>query len=353
MANRYGRNLDQDEAPDDFGRPPAPGAPDTGNVPAPGAPGTPVPNRPGYVYNEQGQPVKPGDPVPGMPGQVYNSAGGMEPRGTTPTTPTTPGGTTPTTPTGTPEERFRAVMKGLPSTPTNLKAKEKELEAAGFKVLTNAAGVAGKIQFTDGGKTIIKDVIEKAGLGGQPDREAWVWYGDEGGADGAEFDDDFFDVNLPAPDAYTAPARPGYLQGEYKPPTWDEKFIAPDENTLYQDPGVKARLAAAQKGFERSAAAKGTLLSGGSQVALGRQQQEIAANEYGAAFGRAFDTYRQKYGQFQDQAAASFGARGLNENAYQSDVANALNQYGTRYRTYRDAVDDRFRIAELGKPGAP
>ena len=83
-------------------------------------------------------------------------------------------------------------------------------------------------------------------------------------------------------------------------------------------------------------------------MALGRQQQELAANEYSNAFGRAYDTYQQRYGQFQDKLTASAGARGINENAYQTDVTNKLNQYGNRYNVWRDAKDDQFRLADLG-----
>lgn len=167
---------------------------------------------------------------------------------------------------------------------------------------------------------------------------------DQGGGDGFDWDT----AELAPPEQYSALDRPDYLQGEYVPPTWGETFQAPSMSELQKDPGYQARLAAAQKGFERSAAARGSILSGGSQVALGRQQQELAANEYSNAFGRAYDTYQQRYGQFQDKLTASAGARGINENAYQTDVTNKLNQYGNRYNLWRDAKDDQFRLADLG-----
>ena len=268
-----------------------------------------------------------------------------------------PGTDNPVTGGATPEQRFRAIMKGKPSTPANLKAAEKELNAAGIKVLTNASGVAGKISFDEGGKTVIKDVILGAGNGGQPNAEAWQWL-DGSGDDASASTDDWFSANAPPPDPYTTPARPTDLQTPYVPPTWQGgDFAPPTADSLNQDPGYQARLAASQQAFQRSAAAKGTILSGGSQTALGRQQQGIASDEYANAFGRAYDTYKTKYGQFQDSLTASGAARGINENAYQSDVANSLNQYGTRYRTYRDAIDDQFRLADQGlratSAGAP
>lgn len=159
---------------------------------------------------------------------------------------------------------------------------------------------------------------------------------------------DWWAQNAPSIEPYSTPERPDYLSGEYKAPVWNETFTAPDANALYADPGYQARLAAAQKGFERSAAAKGTLLSGGTQVALGRQMQDLASQEYGQAFNRAMGAYQQRYGQFQDAANLGMAARGINENAYNTNVSNSLNQYNTRYKTYRDAVDDQFRLADYG-----
>jgi hypothetical protein len=61
--------------------------------------------------------------------------------------------------------------------------------------------------------------------------------------------------------------------------------------TESNDPGYQARLAAAQQAAERSAAAHGTLFTGGFQKDLGQQQQDIASNEFGAAEARNANTY--------------------------------------------------------------
>ena len=165
----------------------------------------------------------------------------------------------------------------------------------------------------------------------------------DGGAGG-----DWFDENAPGFEPYTAPARPDYLQGEYKAPVWNEQFQVPDAAALYADPGYQARLDAAQKAMQRSAAAKGSILSGGTQVALGREAQNLASQEYGNAFNRALGAYQSRYGQFLDAANLSQQARGVNESAYANDVTNAQNQYGLRYNAYRDAINDRFRLADYG-----
>ena len=144
---------------------------------------------------------------------------------------------------------------------------------------------------------------------------------------------------LPAPyEDYTALERPDYLKGEYKAPVWDETFTAPTLDDLYNEPGYQARLDATQKASERSAAARGRVLSGGYGAALGKEMQNFASNEYGNVFNRAADTYKQRYGEFATGAQLQGQARGINENAFQSDALNHLNQYATRYRSYQDTI---------------
>lgn len=235
---------------------------------------------------------------------------------------------------------FLKNIQGTPASPEALAKLEPFLKVHGIQLVRNAAGKAGKIRLPDGK---VWDV-GKAFSTGDPSQMAWQWID----ADGGDAGGDWFDTNLGAPEAYQTLARPDYLQGEYQPPTWDEQFQAPDAAALYNDPSYQGRLDASRKAFERGAAAKGSILSGGSQIALGREQQNLASQEYGQVFGRAYDTYKQRYGQFQDRMAAGFGARGLNESTYQNDVQNNANQYGKRYQSWRDAIDDQFRLGTFG-----
>jgi hypothetical protein len=164
---------------------------------------------------------------------------------------------------------------------------------------------------------------------------------------------------------YQAPARPDYLQGPYVPPVWTDKFVAPTVADLQAEPGYLARLDAAQRGFERSAAAKGSVLSGGFVArTLPRELQTQASNEYANVYNRAYDTYQQRYGEFKDMANNLGAARTTNENAYNSDVTNAyntrnvnenaygtdvtnnLNAYNKRYMAYQDLISNN-RNAEL------
>ena len=60
---------------------------------------------------------------------------------------------------------------------------------------------------------------------------------------------------------------------------------------LGQDPGYAFRLAEGQKALERSAAARGGLLSGATGKALTRFGQEMGSQEYQNAYSRALDAY--------------------------------------------------------------
>lgn len=137
---------------------------------------------------------------------------------------------------------------------------------------------------------------------------------------------------------YTTPARPASVSGALTLPTWGESYTAPTQAELEASPGYLASQTAMQRGMERSAAAKGTVLSGGFVGrALPRAMGEHAAQAYGDLQARTWEEYLQRYGQFQGGVNNTLAARGVNEGAYQTDVTNALTQSNTRYGRFLDA----------------
>lgn len=82
-------------------------------------------------------------------------------------------------------------------------------------------------------------------------------------------------------------------------PTWNQTFQAPTNVTEQNDPGYQFRLQQGQQALERSAAARGNLLSGGTGKALERYGQDYASNEYGNVYNRALQTYGTNYNTFQ------------------------------------------------------
>ena len=178
--------------------------------------------------------------------------------------------------------------------------------------------------------------LDPEGMGAQGGGDWWSMNapGGIGGSFGA--------APEPFGETFTAPQRPGGLQNPYQPAQWNETFQPVSADSLKSDPGYLARLDATQRGFERSAAARGSVLSGGFVGrTLPRALGEQASNEFGAANNRAFDQYMARYGAFTGNRDATTQARGINEAAYQGDVSNASTQFNTRYRTYLDSINNR------------
>lgn len=70
-----------------------------------------------------------------------------------------------------------------------------------------------------------------------------------------------------------------------------QSFSAPTGLTLQNDPGYQARLALGTDALQKSAAARGSVLTGGTAKALDTYAQDYASNEYGNVYNRALNTY--------------------------------------------------------------
>jgi hypothetical protein len=138
---------------------------------------------------------------------------------------------------------------------------------------------------------------------------------------------------------------------DYKAPTWTGgDFVNPSEEDLKSSPGYQARLDQLIKTKTRQAAAQGTVLSGGTLVALDRAGQDYATNEYQTFRNNALDAYKQKYSQFTDAAGMDLNARTINANQNQATFANRTQTYNTgNARTLSDYLTNvtAQRNAEL------
>jgi len=101
--------------------------------------------------------------------------------------------------------------------------------------------------------------------------------------------------------------------GEFNKP-----FTAAD---LEFDPGYQFRMEEGQKALERSAAARGTLLGGGTLKALSRYSQGVASDEYSKAFERARISRNDRFSQFTSMS-------GIGQNAVNASI-NAGQNYGS------------------------
>jgi hypothetical protein len=133
------------------------------------------------------------------------------------------------------------------------------------------------------------------------------------------------------PPYHSDPNAPVYQpMPTYVPPTWTGgDYVNPTEADLQASPGYAARLAAGQQVRERSAAAQGTILNGGTVKALDREAQNFATNEYQTLRNNTYDAYVQKYKQFTDAAGMDLNARTVNANENLNTFANRTSTFNT------------------------
>ncbi len=196
---------------------------------------------------------------------------------------------------------------GSPGTPQELEALESRLNAQGIKVSRNASGVAGKIILPNGQYV---DVINSAGAGGK----GFQWLTGDGGAAGGG-------------GAAANGSMPGF--GSYIAP-WTQNFNAPTAQQALDSPGLQFAMDEAQKGLESSAAAKGTLLTGGTLKDLTAQRIGMGLQGYGDVYNRAVGEYGINRENFYNNQDRPFGKL----SSLASLGANAANQtggYGSSY----------------------
>jgi hypothetical protein len=84
---------------------------------------------------------------------------------------------------------------------------------------------------------------------------------------------------------------------------YGQTFSAPTGLTEQNDPGYQARLSLGTDALQRSAAARGGVLTGGTAKALDTYAQDYASNEYNNVYNRALNTFGTNYNQYNtDQA---------------------------------------------------
>lgn len=103
------------------------------------------------------------------------------------------------------------------------------------------------------------------------------------------------------------------------------QFQAPTAVTEQNDPGFQFRLEQGQKALERSAAARGTGLSGGQMKALTDYAQGSASQEYGNVYNRALQSYQTNYNNLTNDANSIFNRL----STFMNNGQNAAVQTGS------------------------
>ena len=101
-----------------------------------------------------------------------------------------------------------------------------------------------------------------------------------------------------APGSTTGSYTPGVGANQYGNMAGSPNaFVAPTAaDMMANDPGYQARLQTGEQAVQGSAAAKGSVLSGGTLKALNDYSQQFASNEYGNYFNQALQGYTTNTG---------------------------------------------------------
>ena len=111
-------------------------------------------------------------------------------------------------------------------------------------------------------------------------------------------------------------------------------FQAPTAADMANDPGYQFRLDQGNKALQASAAARGTLLSGGTLKALDQYNQDYASGEYGNVYNRALQNFGAQNTTFGNNQAAALNTFGAQNQTYGNQVNAANTAFGAANTTY-------------------
>ena len=145
------------------------------------------------------------------------------------------------------------------------------------------------------------------------------------------------------------------------PAPWTGRWQAPDPNAMNENPGFRFRLNEGLKALQRSAASRGTLLTGGTLKALEGFGQDMASQEYGNIYDRAYNDYQTGRTDFMTNEANRYNAQRNNRldnlsvdtGYWNIDRGNRMDDY-TIYTGLDDRAYSRLRdIANYAPPQQP
>lgn len=102
-----------------------------------------------------------------------------------------------------------------------------------------------------------------------------------------------FDTPPPGPGNFQPGAPPQFAPPTYTPPP---AFKAPTPEEAANDPGYQFSLNQGEQALQQSAAARGTLNTGGTLKDILNYGQQAATQQYGNVYNRNLQTYQTNYG---------------------------------------------------------
>lgn len=117
----------------------------------------------------------------------------------------------------------------------------------------------------------------------------------------------------------------GVGQGSLLQP-YGQSFSAPTGLTEQNDPGYQARLQLGTDAIQKSAAARGGVVTGGTAKALDSYAQDYASNEYGNVYNRALNTFNTNYQDYNTNQTNQYNKLAGLASAGQQTATNMANQ---------------------------
>lgn len=105
-------------------------------------------------------------------------------------------------------------------------------------------------------------------------------------------------------------------------------FVAPTAAQANASPGEQAQLQLGEQAMQQSAAAQGSLLTGGTEEALNGYAQNLASTNYQNVYNDAYNTYASGYNQYQNQQTNTYNRLAGLAGGGQT-TANTLGTLGT------------------------
>ncbi len=117
----------------------------------------------------------------------------------------------------------------------------------------------------------------------------------------------------------------GVGQGSLTTP-YSGTFTAPTGLTEQNDPGFQARLKLGTDAIQRSAAARGGVVTGGTAKALDTYGQDYASNEYGNVYNRALSDYTTNFNAYNTNQANQYNRLAALSGVGQTTATQLANQ---------------------------
>ena len=126
-----------------------------------------------------------------------------------------------------------------------------------------------------------------------------------------------------------------------------------DPSQVQIDPGYQFRLSEGLKALERSAAARGGLLSGATGKALTRYGQEMGSQEFQNAYGRAMDRSLAEFESARQREAEQYGRALTGYNALAEREQQQYNRALGQYNLGREQNAEMYnRLAGIASGGS-